>query len=164
MNGEAKISPLHSFAVCVANFLLQCRFHFVANGLKKVKSKTEVFFIDFLWETQMKVNIFQTILSLGISAIASFALGYFCFSDNALLLGIGSFLTFVVSLTLTMGIDLKNETASTNVKVLSGIFFCSIFNCKCGLYVFAVYNSCVCNNYGASFTCVSFCSTGYCKV
>ncbi len=71
----------------------------------------------------MKVNVFQTVLSIGISAIASFALGYFCFSEHGLLLGIGSFITFVATLTLAMGIDLKNQTAATNVKVLSGVFF-----------------------------------------
>ena len=71
----------------------------------------------------MKCNVFQTILSVGISGIISFALGWFAKGDSAILLGVGSFITFVSSLTLSMGIELKNDVASTNVKVLSGIFF-----------------------------------------
>ncbi len=71
----------------------------------------------------MRINLIKTILALGISALIAYALYSFHESENKLLLSGGSFLFLATTLVLSIGTSFQLPRTTTNVRVVSGIFF-----------------------------------------
>ena len=72
----------------------------------------------------MKANIVLIIISLMISTLVAYALyNLTSVEDTKNLLTIGSGLSFLLTLSATMGISFENKRAGVNIKVLSVVFF-----------------------------------------
>ncbi|MBP7509192.1 MAG: hypothetical protein KA807_15375 [Prolixibacteraceae bacterium] len=71
----------------------------------------------------MKVNFIRTILAIGISALVAYGFNLFIIGENKILLTIGSFILFVVTLLFTIGINFTLSRTTTNIRVVSTIFF-----------------------------------------
>ncbi len=71
----------------------------------------------------MKINLVQTIIAIAISLLIAYALYNFHDSENKILLGAGSFVFIAVTLIFTFGISFEKSRATTNIRVVSGIFF-----------------------------------------
>jgi hypothetical protein len=71
----------------------------------------------------MKVNFVQTIIAIAVSLLIAY--GFFSFheSENKLLLSGGSFLFLAVTLVMTIGVSYELSRTTTNIRVVSGIFF-----------------------------------------
>ncbi len=72
----------------------------------------------------MKANVFLTVVSVLISALAGY--GFFAANsgeDFRLLLSLGSGLCLAITLAGTLGIKLEDRAGNTNFKLVSVIFF-----------------------------------------
>jgi len=67
----------------------------------------------------MNINVVQTIIAIAVSALIAF--GLYTVSD--VLRGAGSFLFLAVALVLAVGVSFEQSRATTNIRVVSGIFF-----------------------------------------
>ena len=71
----------------------------------------------------MKLNFLQTIIAIAVSILIAYGLYSFHSSENKILLSAGSFVFLAVTLIITIGASFKLPRTTTNVKVVSGIFF-----------------------------------------
>ena len=71
----------------------------------------------------MKINFVQTTIAIALSLLIAYGLYSFHESENKILLSVGSFVFLTVTLTLTIGTSFELARTTTNVKVISGIFF-----------------------------------------
>lgn len=71
----------------------------------------------------MKINFVQTIIAIALSLLISYGLFSFHNSGNRILLSVGGFLFFALTLILTLGISFELSRTTTNVRLVSAIFF-----------------------------------------
>ena len=71
----------------------------------------------------MKLNFLQTIIAIAMSLLIAYGLYCFHAFENKLLLSAGSFAFLSATLILTMGANFEFPRTTTNVRVVSGIFF-----------------------------------------
>jgi hypothetical protein len=71
----------------------------------------------------MKINFVQTIIAVALSLLISYGLFSFHANENKVLLSIGSFVFLSVTLSMTIGATFEFPRTTTNVRVISGIFF-----------------------------------------
>ncbi len=71
----------------------------------------------------MKINLAQTIIAITASLLIAYGFYSFHIYENNLLLSIGSFVFLTTALVMTIGISLELPRTSTNIRVVSGIFF-----------------------------------------
>ena len=70
-----------------------------------------------------QVKFFQLIIAIALSALISFGFYSMDIESNKLLIAIGGFVFFAITLACTIGIQFETAGVSTNVRVLSSIFF-----------------------------------------
>ena len=75
----------------------------------------------------MKLNFVQTIIAIGVSLLIAYGLYSFHDSENKILLSLGSFIFLAVTLVITIGVNFEKSRTTTNVRVVSGIFFVIAF-------------------------------------
>lgn len=71
----------------------------------------------------MKINFVQTIIAIAVSALIAYGLYNFHNGENQMLLSIGSFVFLSVTLALSIGVNFEQSRTTTNIRVVSGIFF-----------------------------------------
>ena len=71
----------------------------------------------------MKLNFIQTIIAIALSLLIAYGLYSFHDSENKLLLSVGSFVFFATTLIVSIGSSFELTRTTTNVRVVSGIFF-----------------------------------------
>ena len=71
----------------------------------------------------MKINFVQTIIAIAVSLLIAYGLYSFHDSENKILLSAGSFVFLAVTLIISIGVNFELPRTTTNVKVVSGIFF-----------------------------------------
>ena len=71
----------------------------------------------------MKVHFVQAIIAIAVSLLIAYGLYSFHDSENKILLSAGSFVFLAVTLILTIGTSFELPRTTTNVRVVSGIFF-----------------------------------------
>ena len=71
----------------------------------------------------MKINFIQTIIAIAVSLLIAYGLCNFYDSENKILLSVGSFIFLATTLILTIGINFEHSRTTTNIRVVSGIFF-----------------------------------------
>ncbi|HAF30872.1 MAG TPA: hypothetical protein DCG75_17680 [Bacteroidales bacterium] len=71
----------------------------------------------------MKINFVQTIIAIVVSLLIAYGLYSFHGSENKILLSAGSFVFLAVTLIIAIGASFELPRTTTNVKVVSGIFF-----------------------------------------
>ena len=71
----------------------------------------------------MKINFVQTIIAIAVSALIAYGLYHFHNGENQMLLSIGSFVFLSVTLALSISVNFEQPRTTTNIRVVSGIFF-----------------------------------------
>ena len=71
----------------------------------------------------MKINFVQTTIAIAVSLLIAYGLYSFNDNENRILLSAGSFLFLATTLVLTIGTSFQLPRTTTNVRVVSGIFF-----------------------------------------
>lgn len=71
----------------------------------------------------MKINFVQTIIAIVVGLLIAYGLYSFHGSENKILLSAGSFVFLATTLVLSIGISFELPRTTTNVRVISGIFF-----------------------------------------
>jgi hypothetical protein len=71
----------------------------------------------------MKINFVQTIIAISVSLLIAYGLYSFHNSENKILLSGGSFVFLTVTLIFAIGTSFELPRTTTNVRVVSGIFF-----------------------------------------
>lgn len=71
----------------------------------------------------MKLNFVQTIIAIAVSLLIAYGLYSFHESENKILLSLGSFIFLATTLVITIGVNFEQSRSTTNVRVVSGIFF-----------------------------------------
>jgi len=71
----------------------------------------------------MKINFVQTIIAIAVSLLIAYGLYSFHDSENKILLSAGSFVFLAITLVFSIGISFQLPRTTTNVRVVSGIFF-----------------------------------------
>ena len=71
----------------------------------------------------MKLNFVQTIIAIAVSLLIAYGLYSFHESENKILLSLGSFVFLAITLVITIGVNFEQSRTTTNVRVVSGIFF-----------------------------------------
>ena len=71
----------------------------------------------------MKIDFIKTLIAITISLLIAYGLYSFHENDNKMLLSIGSFIFLSATLILSIGAGFELPRTTTNVKVVSGIFF-----------------------------------------
>lgn len=71
----------------------------------------------------MKINFVQTIIALAVSLLIAYGLYSFHDSVNKILLSAGSFVFLATALVMTIGASFELPRTTTNIRVVSGIFF-----------------------------------------
>ena len=71
----------------------------------------------------MKLNFIQTIIAIAVSLLIAYGLYSFHHSENKVLLSLGSFVFLATTLVITIGVNFEQSRTTTNVRVVSGIFF-----------------------------------------
>ena len=71
----------------------------------------------------MKINLVQTTIAIAVSLLIAYGLFSFHQSENKLLLGCGSFVFLAIALVMSVGVSFELPRTTTNVRVVSGIFF-----------------------------------------
>ncbi|MEJ6736431.1 MAG: hypothetical protein QNK84_05295 [Flavobacteriales bacterium] len=75
----------------------------------------------------MKLNFVQTIIAIVLSILIAYGLYSFHASENKMLLSLGSFIFLATTLIITIGVNFEQSRTTTNVRVVSGIFFIIAF-------------------------------------
>ena len=75
----------------------------------------------------MKLNFVQTIIAIAVSLLIAYGLYSLHDSENKLLLSLGSFIFLATTLATTIGINFEQSRTTTNIRVVSGIFFTIAF-------------------------------------
>ncbi|MCZ2130483.1 MAG: hypothetical protein LC109_09475 [Bacteroidia bacterium] len=71
----------------------------------------------------MKINFVQTIIAIAVSLLIAYGLYSFHDSENKILLSAGSFVFLATALVMTIGASFELPRTTTNIRVVSGIFF-----------------------------------------
>lgn len=71
----------------------------------------------------MKIDFIKTLIAIAVSLLIAYGLYSFHESENKILLSAGSFVFLAITLILTIGASFELPRTTTNVKVVSGIFF-----------------------------------------
>jgi len=71
----------------------------------------------------MKINFAQTIIAIAVSLLIAYGLYSFHDSENKILLSAGSFVFLAITLVFSIGTSFQLPRTTTNVRVVSGIFF-----------------------------------------
>ena len=71
----------------------------------------------------MKLNFVQAIIALAISTLISYGFYIFNESENNIIFSLGSFVIFSTSLIFSLGTDFELPRTTTNVRVVSVIYF-----------------------------------------
>jgi hypothetical protein len=71
----------------------------------------------------MKINFVQTIIAIAVSLLIAYGLYSFHDSENKILLSAGSFVFLALTLVFSIGTSFQLPRTTTNVRVVSGIFF-----------------------------------------
>lgn len=71
----------------------------------------------------MKLNFVQTIIAIAVSLLIAYGLYSFHRSENKILLSAGSFVFLATALIMTIGASFEHPRTTTNIRVVSGIFF-----------------------------------------
>ena len=71
----------------------------------------------------MKINFVQTIIAIAVSSLIAYGFYSFCGSKNKALLTMGSFIFLATTLVITIGVNFEKSRTTSNVRVVSGIFF-----------------------------------------
>jgi len=71
----------------------------------------------------MKINFVPTIIAIMVSLLISYGLYSFNSTQNKILLSAGSFVFLATALSMTIGTSFELPRTTTNVRVVSGIFF-----------------------------------------
>ena len=71
----------------------------------------------------MKINYVQTIIAIAVSLLIAYGLYIFHGSDNKIFFSVSSFAFLAITLILTIGISFERPRTTTNIRVVSGIFF-----------------------------------------
>lgn len=71
----------------------------------------------------MKINFVQTIIAIAVSLLIAYGLYSFHDSENKILLSAGSFVFLATTLVLSIGTSFQLPRTTTNVRVVSVIFF-----------------------------------------
>jgi hypothetical protein len=71
----------------------------------------------------MKLNFVPTIIAIALSALIAYGLYSFHDSENKILLSLGSFVFLVTTLVIAIGVNFEQPRTTTNIRVVSGIFF-----------------------------------------
>jgi hypothetical protein len=71
----------------------------------------------------MKINFVQTIISIAVSSLIAYGLYSFHYGENKILLSAGSFAFLASALVMTIGASFELPRTTTNIRVVSGIFF-----------------------------------------
>lgn len=71
----------------------------------------------------MKINFVQSIIAIAVSLLIAYGLYSFHESENKVLLNLGSFIFLAVTLVLTIGTTFELPRTTSNIKVVSSIFF-----------------------------------------
>jgi hypothetical protein len=75
----------------------------------------------------MKLNLIQTILAIMLSFLIAYGLYSFHDGENKMLLSIGGFVFMAFTSILAIASTFERPRTTTNVKVVSGIFFALAF-------------------------------------
>jgi hypothetical protein len=71
----------------------------------------------------MKIKFIQTIIAIAVSLLIPYGLYSFHGSENQILLSTGSFVFLAATLVMTLGASFEFPRTTTNIRVVSGIFF-----------------------------------------
>lgn len=71
----------------------------------------------------MKINFVPTIIATAVSLLIAYGLYSFHDSENKILLSAGSFVFLATTLVMSIGASFELQRTTTNIKVVSGIFF-----------------------------------------
>lgn len=71
----------------------------------------------------MRFDFIQTAIALSISILIAYGFYNFCIPQNIIVVSIGSFIFFGLSLVFTLGVRFELPRTTAIVKTLSGIFF-----------------------------------------
>ncbi len=71
----------------------------------------------------MKINFVPTIIATAVSLLIAYGLYSFHNSENKILLSAGSFVFLATTLVMSIGASFELQRTTTNIKVVSGIFF-----------------------------------------
>ena len=71
----------------------------------------------------MKINFVLTLIAIAVSLLIAYGLYSFHDSENKILLSSGSFVFLATTLLMTIGVSFEQSRTTTNVRVVSGIFF-----------------------------------------
>ena len=71
----------------------------------------------------MKLNAIETIIAIAISLLLTYGMYYFHNIGNKMLLSAGSFMFLSITLIITIAATFELPRTTTNIKVISGIFF-----------------------------------------
>ena len=71
----------------------------------------------------MKINFVQTIIAIAGCLLIAYGLYGFHESENKILLSAGSFVFLAATLVMTIGTSFEFPRTTTNIRVVSGIFF-----------------------------------------
>jgi hypothetical protein len=71
----------------------------------------------------MKINFIKTIIGIAVGSLIAYALFSIHHHQNKILISIGSFIFFAVTLVFTFGTSFEYSRTTTNVRVVSGVFF-----------------------------------------
>jgi len=75
----------------------------------------------------MKLNFVPTLIAIAISVLITYGLYSFHDSGNKILLSLGSFIFLATTLVITIGVNFEQSRTTTNIRVVSGIFFAIAF-------------------------------------
>lgn len=71
----------------------------------------------------MKLNFVPTIIAIAVSLLISYGLYCFHVTENKVILSACSFLFLASTLVIAIGASFENPRATTNISVVSGLFF-----------------------------------------
>lgn len=78
----------------------------------------------------MKINFLTTIIAMAISLLIAYGFYSFNDSENKIILSIGSFVFLAVALINTIGVKFKQSRTTSNIRVVSAVFFVVAFICN----------------------------------
>ena len=71
----------------------------------------------------MKINFVPSIIAITVSLLISYGLSSFQNNESKILLSLGSFIFLATTLVITIGVNFEQSRTTTNIRVVSGIFF-----------------------------------------
>ena len=71
----------------------------------------------------MKINYVQTVIAIAVSLLIAYGLYNFHVSENKILFSASSFAFLAITLILTIGVSFERSRTTTNIRLVSGIFF-----------------------------------------